>query len=244
MPQNINAVTGPAMTLIQAQAAWLLAADHGHEWTIHVPLQELELLQDPESELIDPQAIFQRVEERRASYSTPGIAAPNTSQSEDGLYVWHTTGTGRLSWEIDRDGRVTLLVFRPERKSPVLEAVLAPVPDQGPQDAFAWKGARMWAEDDDGAFYYRHLRVIDNASALLAGHGAWKGCREWAQACGQALQESLRQLRAALAAAQELASGEPTEPGWLETLAVAMQGVRDYHAEVHWLTVNAETRDE
>lgn len=96
----------------QATTAWKLARSHGHLWA-YLPEAEAAniLTRDGWTEALWGAL---NAAERLGSGLIGGIVAPS---QHDGV-IRHTTGSGRLTWTVDRDGVVTLLVDRPS--GPVL----------------------------------------------------------------------------------------------------------------------------
>ncbi len=94
MTQSIITTT---LTPAQFAAARALASAHFHLWG-GVPEGTYDL-----------DAIRAWSESENAGDSFPGIEAPEM----DGSNIVHTTGTGRLTWTVERDGDVTLQIFRP-----------------------------------------------------------------------------------------------------------------------------------
>lgn len=106
-------------------------------------------------------ARIERAVERVGRNSMPGIRAP---WLDDGGYVVHTTGTGRLTWIIERDGRTTFFVSRPD--GDVLEAVV-PAPNRGVRyEQFV--GNEPIAVKVLGEFGSRHLDALLDALSVVA----------------------------------------------------------------------------
>lgn len=102
----MNETAAATMTAAQAPAAHTLASAHGHHWAC---LTAAEVIGKTSAEISALSCA--RVE--------PGIGCLNDAPvfDEEGDVV-HTTGSGRLTWEIWQDGSVTVAVYRPASVNP------------------------------------------------------------------------------------------------------------------------------
>lgn len=147
-----NSCTG--ITAAAYRRAFALAAAHCHEWAWAPDYSERhpELVDPPQTWLKDAIAmhdaiavadpvslssIVDLVNLRRGGVGSSdstipgGITAPQVNNVGD---IWHTTGSGRLTWYIESDGRTTLIVSRPSPEElelgqagpgiPVLQAIV------------------------------------------------------------------------------------------------------------------------
>ncbi len=124
----------------QLNRAWALAHAHGHEWALGDFPQSVMMLEGPNGHRVsvrealkdnaDQVEIWSAIrtagesalptigELRTASVamrgmSLPGISAPRTKTVAGVTVIVHTTGTGRLSWEVWPNGRVDIAITRP-----------------------------------------------------------------------------------------------------------------------------------
>lgn len=124
----------------QLNRAWALAHAHGHEWALGDFPQSVMMLEGPNGRRVsvrealkdnaDQVEIWSAIrtagesalptigELRTASVaargmSLPGISAPRTKTVAGVTVIVHTTGTGRLSWEVWPNGRVDIAITRP-----------------------------------------------------------------------------------------------------------------------------------
>ena len=149
-----------------------LSAAHQHEWaTVDVVEGVIDADHDSLGDCLD--AIEEAVVRARPTAVIEGIRRPYYD-------VWrkifsHTTGTGRLTWDIGHDGAdpvVTITVSRPGNRD-VLYAIAEYVepPDGDYVDVeYVWEG---------GAFMPRHLEALEGAvrATRINGASVWYGAK-------------------------------------------------------------------
>ncbi len=140
-----------------------LAKNYGHEWGRFF---------DPKT--IEPMSINQ-IEEisfdpEYDHYIGLPIFSPELRSYQSNHYgLYHTTGTGRLSWEIHNYGMVTLSIHRPGIDS-VLKADVNICRPTG-------STIKVCVEQNDKRIYQRHVdALVDALSALMPYQQALEAC--------------------------------------------------------------------
>jgi len=134
--------------------AHALALAYGHEWA--TALDSTSALRDPEEIAENTRQV--RWEDSMAGIEAPEMEDPGTGYEDEQGMVVHTTGTGRLSWEIFPCGTVQLFVCRPAGK--VLGVSVTPD-----------EKIEAWAFDD-ALYAERHIRALLPALEALETAGA------------------------------------------------------------------------
>jgi len=133
---------------LQLRRAHALASAHGHEWACALPVEVAEALWA----LGGAVEIRRVVDAMRHEDAIGGIEAPAVNGAG---VIHHTTGTGRLRWEVYPDGYTRLTVSRPSGD------ILCASVDTGDAVEVLWT---------NGVFFKRHVDVP--AAALRAVLGA------------------------------------------------------------------------
>lgn len=170
------------LTQEQYESALKLARAFGHEWAGAAESSGLFVGSGdkfaPTTELIDALVDAHHAANPRFEPWQAGISCPET----DGSDVVHTTGTGRLRWLVNGNGKVTIYVNRPQQDL-ILRVFVKPAePVVKPQlsgwhrpslatDQWAhWEagGVSIWTEYLD-LVRRRHVEVAIEAVAALVG---------------------------------------------------------------------------
>lgn len=103
------------LTFIQLEKAYQLAAAHSHGWAIEKVFDVIQEASNSTASTAVPQHVVWAIESlAQDAFPEGAIYKPHTEEDCFGrTHVKHQTGTGRLSWEIDEDGGVTLEICRP-----------------------------------------------------------------------------------------------------------------------------------
>lgn len=153
---------------LQIRIAHRLASAHGHEWgwmseevaaaafkagaaQAHAAHNSWNALPVVAAARAGAELIGALTDAARGDSAFCGISAPHVR--EDGAII-HTTGTGRLEWEVMPDGRCGLTVTRPS--GPVLGVLVTPEGAIGEHEVF-------------GTFGPRHLAALADAVNAVAG---------------------------------------------------------------------------
>lgn len=147
------------LTPYQLFAAYALAREFGHEWSL-LDCGELQGLSPAQIEA-KLKATHPDVFQHAFSITAPTIAAYTGD-------VVHTTGSGRLEWNISKEGHIKFFVHRPVRGMPgkavtVLSLHLPPKPYQyySGEKVAVWGHAREWEDE-------RHLPYNDPRVGIRA----------------------------------------------------------------------------
>lgn len=105
------------LTREQFEAALKLAAEYGHEWGQAVYGSYFRRGEFPKGFPVNVEEIRAWTESQRPAYFEPwmaGISAPVVDVVPGfGPVVYHTTGTGRVTWRVYKDGSAVIEVSRP-----------------------------------------------------------------------------------------------------------------------------------
>lgn len=145
--EKVAAVTETIiLSAAQIAAARTLAAAYGHEWACW-----------PEDRPATADEIHAYVIARRHPDALPGITGPFAAA--EGV-IRHTTGTGRLTWEVGEDGGTVLVVCRPGNISVLWAEVLR-----------SGKEVNVWRDQQPGhePYYQRQVVALTEALAALVG---------------------------------------------------------------------------
>lgn len=149
----------------QWEAAFRLARAYGHEWaegwSNEGPFVGRSLAH-----------VAKSTKERRAGQGfqvLAGIEAPSALGPGHGHPVGtlsHTTGSGRLIWDIRPSGKVELTIERPGGK-PVISALVTPHPSLG---LHAHKAVAIASDESSrGQYHARHVEALRKALVALVG---------------------------------------------------------------------------
>ncbi|ADH65327.1 hypothetical protein Mesil_3532 (plasmid) [Allomeiothermus silvanus DSM 9946] len=135
----------------QWYAAHDLARAHSHEWGNPTPDQLADALHQSQT---NREAEMRILSARVHMCGPVGGIFPEGTVENDRYVLSHTTGTGRLSWEVDQQGNLHLEVRRPSHH-----------PLQGPQDHSGEGYAVLIAEYDSSTRQWK-MREVGNDDAL------------------------------------------------------------------------------
>ncbi len=157
--------TRHALSAIQFERTWKLAADHGHEWPYILAHEAVEDDSRPLPVPAPPALLRAWTDELIAAMShaatlgresgVVGIDAPTVV----GGQVVHQTMTGRLTWAVDPDGATIIWVNRPKRRG-VMAGFVRP-------DGSA--KVVVYSQTD---IHARHVVALCRAMAAIVGHEA------------------------------------------------------------------------
>lgn len=157
-------------TTTQIRTAHRLAATHSHEWACSITENTAAALV-----AVGGLDLLSRVVREQNGNRWPGIDRPFV---DDAGTVHHTTGSGRLRWEVEPDGYVRLWVSRPgeptsettgwgDHVRPGVDVLCAGVGAPGPDG----QPDHVSISYVDGVFHERHLAILANAVDAVAPRG-------------------------------------------------------------------------
>lgn len=206
-------------TATQLRIAHRLAAVHSHEWACTLAENTAAAIV-----AIGGLDLLAAVVRKQNGNLWPGIDCPFI---DDAGTIHHTTGTGRLRWEVEPDGYARLWLSRPGPatgetdqwgdavRGPSIDVLCAGVGAPGPDGQPEY----VVLSNPDGVFHERHLAILANAVDAAAPRGY--GYDEFVTRLDLAV-ESVRHLAAAdpaeetapvlARAPDEPASSEDDEP--------------------------------